>query len=53
VWSAEKLREKLEYIHANPMKRKLVVHAKDWPWSSFSVYAKDEAGLVEIDPADM
>jgi putative transposase len=49
LWSAEKLREKLEYMHANPVKRKLVVHPKDWPWSSWSHYRKGEKGLIRID----
>jgi putative transposase len=50
VWSSEKLKEKLEYMHANPVKRKLVVHPKDWPWSSWGYYTKGEAGLIRIDP---
>jgi putative transposase len=49
VWSAAKLKEKLEYMHANPVKRKLVTHPKDWPWSSWSHYEKGEAGLIRID----
>jgi putative transposase len=49
VWSREKLFEKLEYMHDNPVKRKLVSHAKDWPWSSWSHYAKRECGLIRID----
>jgi putative transposase len=49
VWSAEKLREKLEYMHANPVKVKLVLHPKDWPWSSWSHYVKGEEGLIPID----
>ena len=49
VWSEKKVREKLEYMHANPVTRKLVVHPKDWPWSSWSFYAKGDAGLVQID----
>jgi putative transposase len=49
VWSGKKVREKLEYMHANPVKRKLVVHPKDWPWSSWSHYAKGEDGLIRID----
>jgi putative transposase len=52
VWSSKKVREKLEYMHANPVKRKLVVHPKDWPWSSWSYYAKGEEGLIAIDPVD-
>ena len=50
VWSRKKLKEKLEYMHANPVTRKLVVHPKDWPWSSWAHYAKGEDGLIRIDP---
>jgi putative transposase len=52
VWSAKKLREKLQYMHSNPVKRKLVSHPKDWPWSSWSHYEKGERGLIEIDSAE-
>jgi putative transposase len=50
VYSSRKLKEKLEYMHANPVNRRLVKHPKDWPWSSFSHYAKGEKGLIRIDP---
>ena len=53
VYSHKKKKEKLEYMHANPMVRGLVKHPRDWPWSSFSFYAKDEAGLIEIDLANL
>ena len=49
VYTAKKMREKLEYIHANPIQRKLVTHPKDWPWSSWSFYALNEHGLLKID----
>jgi len=49
VYSRKKLREKLEYMHANPVVRKLVVHPREWPWSSWSQYAKGEKGLIRID----
>jgi putative transposase len=49
VWSDKKLREKLDYMHRNPVQRKLVVHPKDWPWSSWSHYEKGEIGLIRID----
>jgi putative transposase len=49
VWSAKKVKEKLEYMHANPVQRKLVNHPKDWPWSSWSHYEKGESGLLRID----
>jgi hypothetical protein len=39
-------------MHANPVMERLVKHPKEWPWSSFSFYAKDEAGLIGIDPVD-
>ena len=51
VWSAKKIREKLEYMHRNPVTRKLVDHPKDWPWSSWRYYETGENGLIRIDPA--
>ncbi len=50
VWSQSKFVEKLHYMHMNPIKRKLATHPRDWPWSSFSFYAKKETALVRIDP---
>jgi putative transposase len=49
VYSQGKKMEKLNYMHANPVIRGLVEHPKDWPWSSWSVYMKGEAGLIRID----
>ncbi|HEY2546084.1 MAG TPA: hypothetical protein VGI46_08470 [Candidatus Acidoferrum sp.] len=51
IWSEKKLREKLEYIHANPVQRKLVLHPREWPWSSWAYYAKGEKRRIRIDPA--
>lgn len=50
VWSHKKRVEKLQYMHLNLVKRGLVVHPKDWPWSSFSFYSRRQPGLVPIDP---
>ncbi len=50
VYSSAKIREKLEYMHRNPVARRLVAHPEDWPWSSWSFYAKGEVGLIKIDP---
>ena len=50
VWSLKKRVEKLHYMHMNPVKRKLVAHPKDWPWSSFLFYAKSKQNLIRIDP---
>jgi putative transposase len=38
VYSAKKIREKLEYMHANPVKRGLVDKPGEWVWSSFGSY---------------
>ncbi|MBI5887980.1 MAG: transposase [Deltaproteobacteria bacterium] len=48
VFSDEMMREKLDYIHANPVKRGYVDRAEQWRYSSARSYA-GEAGLVEID----
>ena|SRR6266403_2095014 len=45
VFSHEKKKEKVV--------RGLVEHPKEWLWSSFSFYAKDETGLVEIDAVNL
>jgi putative transposase len=49
VYSSGKLREKVHYMHANPVIRRLVEHPRDWPWSSWSNYANNGEGLVEVD----
>ena len=50
VWSSKKIREKLEYMHANPVKRRLVRHPKNWPWGSFLFYEQKTPVLVKINP---
>jgi putative transposase len=49
VRSEKKLKEKLDYMHANPIERKPVAHPRDWPWSSWTHYALGEKGLIAID----
>ena len=49
VYTREKMKEKLNYMHANPVVRGLVEHPKDWPWSSWGFYWGRETGLVRID----
>jgi hypothetical protein len=41
--------EKLEYMHANLVTRKLVKHPKDWPWSSWGFNTRIGKVLVQID----
>ena len=49
VYSAAKRREKLEYMHRNPVTRGLVKDPKDWVWSSYASYSGRGTPLVEID----
>jgi putative transposase len=52
VWSVKKRVEKLGYMHMNPLKRGLVDHPKDWPWSSEAFYAGRAGVLIGIDPVE-
>ena len=49
VWSSGKLREKLDYMHRNPVQRRLVRHPRGWPWSSWSHYVEGKEGAIRID----
>jgi len=48
VYSEKKLREKLDYMHMNPVRERLVEHPRDWPWSSWTFYERGE-GLLAMD----
>ena len=48
VWSTSKCREKLRYIHRNPVKRGLVESPELWRWSSYRAYAFGEPGAVKV-----
>jgi putative transposase len=52
VYSEGKRKEKLNYMHANPVRRGLVEHPKDWLWSSWPFYAERQTGLIAIDVLD-
>jgi len=47
-WREENLKEKLNYTHANAVNRGLVQHPKDWLWSSWPFYFREESELVPI-----
>jgi len=47
--SSEKLTEKIQYIHRNPVTRGLVSKPEDYRWSSFTHYATGEPGPIEIE----
>jgi REP element-mobilizing transposase RayT len=48
IFSEAMMREKLDYIHANPVKRGYVNLPEHWRYSSASNYAR-RLGLIEID----
>jgi putative transposase len=48
VYSDRKLKEKLRYIHRNPVRRGLVSNPADWQWSSFRHYLTGEPGNVKL-----
>lgn len=50
VFTADKRREKLNYMQFNPVKRGLVSHPRDWEWSSYRFYFSGEAGLCTPNP---
>ena len=50
VWSAKKRNEKMNYMHFNPVKRGLVMHPKDWLWSSYSFYSRTGTSLCAPNP---
>jgi putative transposase len=45
-------KEKLDYMHANPVVRGLVKHPKEWPWSSWEFYFHVEPVLTAMDVVD-
>jgi len=48
VWSASKEREKLIYMHYNPVKRGLVSRPEHWAWSSARDYAGEKGRPVKV-----
>jgi putative transposase len=50
VFTAGKTKEKLRYMHRNPVVRGLVESSENWKWSSFRHYSTGFEGTVEIEP---
>jgi putative transposase len=49
VFTEKKKVEKQHYMHANPVKRGLVMEPQQWEWSSFRHYALAEPGIVLVE----
>jgi putative transposase len=50
VFTEKKKLQKLAYMHNNPVKRKRVSSAHEWPWSSFRFYFLNDSSLLSMDP---
>jgi putative transposase len=53
IWSQDKLGEKVNYIHANPVRKGYVSSPDEWPYSSWLYYEGDGRSLMPITPYDM
>lgn len=49
LWSGWMIWQKVNYIHANPVKAGIVKSAKDYRWSSFHSYYSQAPELIPID----
>ncbi|MBN2292522.1 MAG: transposase [Pirellulales bacterium] len=48
LFSEQKIREKLTYMHENPVRAKLVEHCCDWKWSSARYYEQGKSVGVPV-----
>ena len=49
IWSERKVIEKLNYMHANPVRRRLVVSPDQWEWSSYRYYHLQDDSVLAMD----
>lgn len=49
LWSAKFVRQKLNYLHLNPVRAGLCQHPAEWRWSTYRAYLPHEAGDVPIE----
>lgn len=49
LWSPWMVWQKINYIHANPIKARLVASAKDYRWSSYRTFYLNEDGPLKVD----
>ena len=49
IYSEDFLKQKLDYIHKNPARARLVENAADYPYSSYRNYFLNDHQLIEID----
>ncbi|MEG9432707.1 REP-associated tyrosine transposase [Terriglobus sp. ADX1] len=49
IFQENKLLEKIDYLHRNPIARGLVLEPQDWKWSSYRHWQTGEEGPVQIE----
>ena len=49
LWSENVIKQKIEYIHNNPVKSGFVVHPEDWKYASARNFQEDHT-VLQIDP---
>lgn len=49
LWTIQAIHEKIQYIHANPVRRGLVASACDWLWSSWQAWENGVDSPLRID----
>ena len=49
LWSPWMIQQKINYIHANPVKARLVASAKDYKWSSFRAFYLNSSEPIPVD----
>jgi putative transposase len=49
LWSPKFVRQKLNYLHLNPVRAGLCEHPADWKWSSYRAYLPHKVGEVPIE----
>ncbi|MGA3328668.1 MAG: transposase [Terriglobia bacterium] len=49
VFTEKKHREKLDYLHSNPVQRRLVGSPDQWPWSSLRFYYLNDSSVLTMD----
>ena len=53
IYTTPKLREKIDYIHANPVRRGLVQSPEEWPHSSYQFYEREEQAELDLIAPDL
>lgn len=53
IRTVERYHHFVDYIHMNPVRRNLVKHPEDWPWSSIHSYMGNDTYMLPIDAVNL